>query len=249
LNLSQQQSLNNNNSNYCTTLCQRAFGAAALFHRLQMSIRVLNIAEKPSVAREIAAALSGMQPAPQHHGQFSRPHAVFEFPFVIPPGGPLHGPVTMVVSSVRGHLLGLEFKAPFNKWGSCNPVELFSVPTERVPGEGMQELCDQLGGLARTCQWVVLWLDCDREGEAIGFEVKLVCEAAKKHLRFLRARFSTVAHSDLLRAVASLGPPDERQSEAVLAREEIDLRLGSAFTRLQTKAIAGRFEELIGKIM
>lgn len=213
-----------------------------------MAVRVLNIAEKPSVARELAATFSGLAQAPQRQGHNCRPHQVFEFPFVMQ-GPHLQGPVTFVVSSVRGHLLGLDFAPPFNKWSACSPVELFSVPTLWQPGEDMHELVQQLGGLARECQWVILWLDCDREGEAIGFEVKAVCEEANKRLRFLRARFSTLARADLFRAVSSLVLPDVRQSEAVRAREELDLRLGSAFTRLQTKALANQFEELVGKVM
>ena len=155
----------------------------------------------------------------------------------------------MLVSSVRGHLLGLDFRPPYDKWSACNPLDLFKAPTVWEPGADMEDLVRQLEGLARECQWVVLWLDCDREGEAIGFEVITVCKAVNRNLRFLRARFSTVARADLLRAVSTLGLPDERQSEAVRAREELDLRLGAAFTRLQTRALSNRFEELVGKIM
>ena len=45
---------------------------------------------------------------------------------------------------------------------------------------------------ARTCQWLVLWLDCDREGENIAFEVVEVCTEANRHLNVWRARFSAL---------------------------------------------------------
>lgn len=45
---------------------------------------------------------------------------------------------------------------------------------------------------ARRCQWLVLWLDCDREGENIAFEVVQVCTAANSRLTIKRARFSAL---------------------------------------------------------
>lgn len=45
---------------------------------------------------------------------------------------------------------------------------------------------------ARKCQWLVLWLDCDREGENIAFEVIEVCTAANDNLNIWRARFSAL---------------------------------------------------------
>ncbi len=36
---------------------------------------------------------------------------------------------------------------------------------------------------ARKAQWLIIWTDCDREGENIGFEVIEVCRAVKANLR------------------------------------------------------------------
>ena len=45
---------------------------------------------------------------------------------------------------------------------------------------------------ARRCQWLVLWLNCDREGENIAYEVIEVCTGANSHLNIWRARFSAL---------------------------------------------------------
>ena len=49
---------------------------------------------------------------------------------------------------------------------------------------------------------LVLWLDCDREGENICMEVvDCVRPKAKRSLQILRAHFSAVAKPDILRAM------------------------------------------------
>lgn len=45
---------------------------------------------------------------------------------------------------------------------------------------------------ARTADLLMIWTDCDREGEHIGSEVADACKKAKPGLRVKRARFSAI---------------------------------------------------------
>lgn len=93
----------------------------------------------------------------------------------------------------------------------------------------------------------MLWLDCDREGENIAFEVKSVCERASNRLRVFRAKFSALIPRDIIYAVQNLSVPNEKLSLACDARSEIDLRIGAAFTRFQTMRIQAKFPGIATK--
>ena len=54
-------------------------------------------------------------------------------------------------------------------------------------------------------------------------------------ISIFRAKFSSITDKDIRAAFNSLGEPDVNQSRSVDARQELDLRIGCAFTRFQTK--------------
>ncbi|ETV91897.1 hypothetical protein, variant [Aphanomyces invadans] len=200
-------------------------------------MRVLNVAEKPSVAKEISAILSqgGCRRRP---GQ-SPYNAIFEFPYQIN-----NQNVEMAFTSVTGHLMELDFAASYRSWKSCDPVELFTAKVEKKVRGDQKAIEGTLRTEAARAQWLILWLDCDREGENIAFEVKSVCEIVNRRLRVFRARFSALIPRDIQHAVQHLVQPNENLSLACDARSEIDLRLGAAFTRFQTMRLQKKFPQI-----
>ena len=51
---------------------------------------------------------------------------------------------------------------------------------------------------ARRADLLMIWTDCDREGEHIGSEVAEVCRKVNRNLRVKRARFSAIIPASVI---------------------------------------------------
>ena len=101
--------------------------------------KILCVAEKPSIAKSVAQHLSGgnintVGPSIVHlqlvltiwqrsitGNQYVKNYE-FDFQF-----GPPWGTCSVTMTSVLGHLTGLEFTQRYRKWHSCAPVQLFDA--------------------------------------------------------------------------------------------------------------------------
>ena len=67
---------------------------------------------------------------------------------------------------------------------------------------------------------MIIWTDCDREGENIGAEVRDICLEAKPSLIVKRAKFSEITNQAVTHAMNNLININERVVNAVDARQE-----------------------------
>ncbi|KAI7688527.1 hypothetical protein SSS_10709 [Sarcoptes scabiei] len=191
--------------------------------------RVLNVAEKNDVAKNVANILS--RGSSKRREGYSVYNKVYDFRIEVPA---LNGHCDMIMTSVCGHLLNYDFIAQYSKWNSCDPKILFTAPITSVCLEMSQKIKRTLQREIRRCAALIIWTDCDREGENIGFEIIKVCQEVNPNFRILRAHFSEITSHAIYRALNSLTEPDKRISDAVDVRQQLDLRIGAAFTRFQT---------------
>lgn len=218
----------------------RALSRAAMEVAFRGVRKVLCVAEKNDAAKGIADLLS--------NGRMRRKEGLSKFNKIYEFDYHLYGQnVTMIMTSVSGHLLAHDFQMRFRKWQSCNPLVLFEAEIEKYCPENFIDIKKTLEREAQHCQALVIWTDCDREGENIGFEIIHVCKAVKPSLQVLRARFSEITPRAVRAACENLTEPDQRVSDAVDVRQELDLRIGAAFTRFQTLRLQRIFPEVLAE--
>ena len=56
----------------------------------------------------------------------------------------------------------------------------------------MKEAHANLENEVKGCSLLIIWTDCDREGENIGHEISMICQKKNPKIRILRARFSAI---------------------------------------------------------
>lgn len=109
----------------------------------------------------------------------------------------------------------------------------------------MRNIARTLAEESANSDILVIWTDCDREGESIGAEVAKVCLESNRRLDVYRARFSEITPAAIEYAARNLTRLDQKTIDAVDCRSELDLRIGAAFTRLQTLHLQQRFASLL----
>ncbi|KHJ86315.1 toprim domain protein [Oesophagostomum dentatum] len=140
---------------------------------------------------------------------------------------------TLSVTSVSGHLMEDCFGPDMKNWATVPIRSLFDAPVYRYVPEGMKNIAKTLVLVkfavieeSAKCDVLVIWTDCDREGEGIGAEIAKVCSESNPRIDVYRARFSEITPRAINYASQHLTRLDQRIVDAVQCRSELDLRIG-----------------------
>ena len=205
----------------------------------EMPLTVLMVAEKPSLAESIAHHLSGGSATKRARGL-----PVYEF------SGKFRGqPAYFRMTSTTGHVFSTNFTSQYQSWEKVDEEALFGAHTLKEETGGAK-VVHHLENEVKGCQELVLWLDCDREGENICYEVMGIVRHTISSLdRIWRAKFSAITKTELVQAMNTLGKPNRNLSDSVEYRQELDLKVGCAFTRFQTKFFQGKYGDLDANVV
>ena len=189
-----------------------------------MSIDVLIITEKPSVAKVFAKILS------RDKYQIMYSHNVEYYVFN------LNSEVWASIG-LKGHILNYDYPSRFNKWTEVNPRDLFFIDPIHVVEKGCYKYIEALKDIGREIRYALLALDADSEGESIVFEVLEILRQINKYFEAKRLWFSAVTERDILHALNNPQEPNRLLAEKCFTRMIIDLTIGSVFTRLLTLSV------------
>jgi len=202
-------------------------------------VNVLMIAEKPSIAKSIADALASSKYKAKTAG---RGKTIINFD-----GYFGNAKAKFTVSSVMGHVYTSDFQKEHNQWSAIDALDLYEVPIVKLEANPKTRIPSFISSLATGKDILCLWLDCDKEGENICFEVinntyKFMNK--KNYQQIYRAKFSSLTKQDLKIAFNNMKErPNKNESLSVDVRQVIDLKIGVSFTRFLTSSILPGLKE------
>ena len=197
--------------------------------RQSRNLSVLMVAEKPSIAKTIAESLSNNRfRTRKGESKFVSIHE-FESNF-------MGQKASIKSTAVTGHVYARDFPKEYSDWYRIDPMSLFEAPTIKKEANPESYLVRHLETEAIGCSYIVLWLDNDREGENICFEVLDICKPRLENMngqqQIYRAKFSSITKKDICHAYDSLREgPNINESISVDARQIIDLKQGGCLKK------------------
>ncbi|POR33202.1 DNA topoisomerase [Tolypocladium paradoxum] len=195
-------------------------------------MRVLCVAEKPSISKAVAGHLSGGSLSTRNtRNQYIKNYS-FTFDFQ-----QSWGQCEVTMTCVSGHLTHIEFTDEYRNWSHPPPEALFSAPVITSIHDDKKTIAENIENEAKYARLLVIWTDCDREGEHIGQEIVDAARKGNAGIPVKRARFSNVERAHVLSAARRLANLDGKQVNAVSTRIELDLRIGYAFSRFMTNSL------------
>ena len=248
---------NNNENNYNNNNSQMTFNDTESFTEMidkeinpypieeidDKEINILMIAEKPSIARTISKIL-GRENLINRSNEKGWCYYEFDGEFK---GVNAH----FIISAVTGHIYQVDFPDEYQGY-DIDPFTLFDAPIEKVESDENSYLnIEWLNGISKNIDILCLWLDCDREGENICYEVMhnvLPNMNKKEYQQIYRAIFSSLAENDIINSFNNISNyPDNNLSLSVDARQIIDLKVGVSISRFLTNSIRDYLPEDVRK--
>lgn len=189
---------------------------------------IVNIAEKPSVANSISKIFSTNCRKSKGLNKYCS-NIYFEIEYNL-------RKTEMVFTSVLGHLMENKFENQDTNWKNSDPRILFDTRIINIVNPEHKTVAENIKRLVEKAEMVIIWTDCDREGENIASQIENTIKYKNSKIIIKRARFSAISKNEIYHALNNLVDINYKEADAVEARKELDLRIGSVFTRLQTVA-------------
>ena len=182
-------------------------------------MKVLNVTTKNVSAESLATLISNGNFRMRNGESFQS--KIYEFNMNL-----FNTECQMVFTSISGHLFSLDFIQNYKDLDFCNIEEILSVPVVKFCRLSHSKIKLSLQKEACLCNKLIIWTDCDREGENIGFEIVNVCKEINPSLDVYRAMLSEISSLSVQKALHDLKRPHKNMSDALDAQLELDLRIG-----------------------